>query len=284
MPALTINTNSFVQQYSAPPDGCVDAVGLCLPVYATTDIAFQFIHPRGIAVATYQVGLIKDGVEVGNKVSTVGKIQVSRPDIDPTFEVTVGFVNSINGTDFENVIEPGQCFKIRVYATSFFGEVVLFDTNCFIRIEDSCYTSLLSYRCDENSFGFYYYIDEDGENALEGIYNRVRLPFHLTAPQFPTTRKVFVKSDGKRKKLSSRIATEYEANTDYMPKDWHEKLVIALEHDEVLITNIDSGFTEQGFSQEGPYDIDWQKFINYPTAPAKFKLLKTPYYNVNTNC
>lgn len=285
MPNIYINANSFVQEFSeSTPSGCAQSINSCLPVYGVQDVSFQFIHKHGLAVSTYSLQLVKDGVEVGDRVTGLSKVQVSRPDIDPIFEVSVVFVTSINLTDFENVIDIGECFKIRLYGTSIYGEYALFDTNCFIRIEEECYSSVISYRCNENSFGFYYYIsDGEGGNELEGIFNKVRLPFYLTAPQFPVTRKVFVKSNGERKKLSSRIATEYEVNTDYMPKEWHEKLVVAFEHDEVLIQNIDSG-VDGGFSQEGNYDIDWQRFLNYPTAPAKCKLFKTPYYNVNSNC
>lgn len=276
--SYTIPTNSFIQAYSAPIDNCAEEISLCLPVYDVNDLAFMF-RINSNAGSDVFVKLIKGGVAVGTP-KQMGLVQQTIGPYD------YYYINNISDMEFETEIEEGECFYLRIYSMQEGDpfELNLFQTSCFQKIADPCWTSVIKYRCNENSFGLYYNVDNGAGNLISSFYNKIRLPFYLKEPQFPVTRNVFIKSDGSRKKLSARIANEYMVGTDYMPKAWHEKLIVALEHDELFITNTNSGFTDQAFSQEGSYDINWQKFLDYPTAPAAFKLMKTPYYNVNSNC
>lgn len=111
--------------------------------------------------------------------------------------------------------------------------------------------------------------------------NRVRLPFKLNKPQFPEERQRYRKSNGVTVTLSVVIRKVYEGITDYMPEKLHERLKIALSHDNVQV----EGDRYVGvISQEGSYDIEWSDFKDRPTAQAKFKAEVTPFNATNSNC
>ena len=111
--------------------------------------------------------------------------------------------------------------------------------------------------------------------------NRVRLPIYFSKPQFPIKKNVFEKADGSRKVLSAVISNTYEGKTDLLPKEWHQKLAIALSHD---VVNIESDRLLTEVVMDSEYEIDWQEFLDYPIAQAGFKVQVTPFYATNSNC
>lgn len=111
--------------------------------------------------------------------------------------------------------------------------------------------------------------------------NRIRLPFHLTRPQFPTESNIFRLANGKRKTLSTVVMKSFEGETDNLPKEIHERLLIALKHDDVTV---EGKYLLTGISLDGDYDIDWNKFLDYPLAKAAFKAQVTPFDYSNDNC
>lgn len=114
-----------------------------------------------------------------------------------------------------------------------------------------------------------------------GFTNRIRLPFKLTRPQFPEDKSVYRKSNGETKTLSVVVKKTYEGETDWMPEKWHERLTIALAHDNITY---EGDKYLGGISKDGDYEIDWQPFLDYPTAKAKFSVQVTPFDNSNSNC
>lgn len=111
--------------------------------------------------------------------------------------------------------------------------------------------------------------------------NRIRLPFYVTRPQFPTESTTFRLANGARKTLSSVIRKVFEGETENLPKEIHERLVIALKHDDVTV---EGKYYLGGVSLDGDYDIDWNKFLDYPLAKAAFKVEVTPFDYSNDNC
>jgi len=111
--------------------------------------------------------------------------------------------------------------------------------------------------------------------------NRIRLPMYFSRPQFPVERSVFKRADGSRQVLSAVISNTYEGKTDDIPKEWHQKLVIALSHDTVNIES-DRLLTEVVLDSE--YEIGWQDFLDWPIAKSTFKVQVTPFNASNTNC
>lgn len=111
---------------------------------------------------------------------------------------------------------------------------------------------------------------------------RVRLPIYVTRPQFPDETNLFRLANGQTKVQSVIIRKVYETETDWLPEQWHERLKIALKHDNVTI----EGYRYLGgVAVDGDYDIAWQtNMLDYPLAKAAFKLEVTPYNYTNDNC
>lgn len=111
--------------------------------------------------------------------------------------------------------------------------------------------------------------------------NRIRLPFKITRAQFPEERTSFRKANGEVKTLSVVVRKQYEGETDYLPEKWHERLKIALAHDNIRV----EGEKYLGdISQDGEYNIEWPDFLDYPTGKAAFKVQVTPFAETNSNC
>lgn len=111
--------------------------------------------------------------------------------------------------------------------------------------------------------------------------NRIRLPFYVTRPQYPSERNVFRRADGSTKVQSVIIRKVFEGETDNLPKEIHERLIIALSHDDVTV---EGRYYLGGVSLESDYDIDWQRFLDFPLAKAEFKAEATPFNYSNDNC
>lgn len=111
--------------------------------------------------------------------------------------------------------------------------------------------------------------------------NRIRIPFYVTRPQYPREANVFRLADGSTKVQSVIIRKVFEGETDNLPKEIHERLIIALSHDEVTV---EGRYYLGGVSLDGDYDIDWVKFLDFPLAKAAFKVQVTPFNYSNDNC
>lgn len=114
------------------------------------------------------------------------------------------------------------------------------------------------------------------------FYNSIRLPVFFTKPQWPSSQNIFTLADGSIKVLSAQVRKTYEAKTDYLPAAWHEKLRIALLHDEVLV-EADKLVAKVAMEGEG-YDVNWNDFLDHPTAPAAFTVQVGDYNFTNSNC
>lgn len=112
--------------------------------------------------------------------------------------------------------------------------------------------------------------------------NRIRLPLQLHSAQFPEERQIFRKANGQTQTMSVTVRKTYELETDYMPEHWHQRLKIALAHDEVIV----EGERYLGaIAQEGDYNIEWPDgVLHYPTAKAGVKVQVTPFDATNANC
>lgn len=103
----------------------------------------------------------------------------------------------------------------------------------------------------------------------------------MTRPQYPREASVFRRADGSTKVQSVIIRKVFEGETDNLPKEIHERFIIALSHDDVTI---EGRYYLGGVSLDADYDIDWNKFLDYPLAKAAFKVQVTPFNYSNDNC
>ncbi len=160
-----------------------------------------------------------------------------------------------------------DCFRIALVG----GNTILGTSNLFSRT-DSKYTSQLTYICNEDSYGFTY--------CPQSMVNRVRLPFYLHTPQFPQSQEIYEKRNGRKVTMSATTGKEWELETDYLTEDMHEKLIIALSHDEVYVDG-------QLLTKTGDYSIDWSNYIEdmdgKRTAKATCKL-SANIVSRNSNC
>lgn len=148
---------SFIQFNQAPAvPHCLwpDIVPFCLQAYANSDYNFQFAlqaesEAEADAICTQDGSGIAIGlVALDESVDVTFTSQVQRVRISPT---QVGF-NWSHG--LESMIETfavGDCFNIYV---NYDGTI--WKSNCFTRIGDDCFTSVLEYGNDENFAGFNY--------------------------------------------------------------------------------------------------------------------------------
>jgi hypothetical protein len=144
--------------------------------------------------------------------------------------------------DLTKVLALGDCFRLRINGTYF--------SNTLRYVEYEADIALLEYRCNEAQFGFDYDVTTER--------NKVRLPLRLFNPKFPQDEKVYVTSTGQRKVQYAKIDKEWELETEYLPESIHEKIIVALAHDTVVIN-------DEEVTKSAEYDIDWAEYINLDT-------------------
>lgn len=116
------------------------------------------------------------------------------------------------------------------------------------------------------------------------FHNRARLPFYITRPQFPEERNTFRRADGSTKVQSVIIRKIFDGETDWLPAEIHERLKIALAHDDVIIEGY-RYLTGVGVVAEADYQIEWPtNMLDFPLGKANFKVEITPYGVTNDNC
>lgn len=111
--------------------------------------------------------------------------------------------------------------------------------------------------------------------------NRIRLPLKVTRPQFSKDKTTYPMANGSIKTLSVVVHKKYEGETDWLPEKWHQRLAIALEHDTVTI---EADKYLGGIVTDGDYEIEWPKFLDFPTGKASFSVFVSPFDNSNDNC
>jgi hypothetical protein len=182
-----------------------------------------------------------------------------------------GFDTGITGQPKH--VDCEECFQLIVVGSVGNTAIALF-SNDFVRVCDTEYTSVLKYRCNENSYQFNYCEDEQ-------FFNSVRLPLHLLKPQYEDDEVLNNLSNGETDILKSVTRQTFEGGTDWLNKYMHERIKIALSHD---VVNIAGEEYSGGIRKNGNYEIEWQDVKRLRDAPASFKVYTTPYLVRNSNC
>lgn len=176
--------------------------------------------------------------------------------------------------DITPYVDNGNCFR---YCVLYYeGEGATTNLACsqlFVRDDDDCYRMTVKYYGDDSQFDFVY---------SAGNYNLIRLPAYLRKPNFPIEEKIYKKSDGTYRRQFATVEKEWEAVTDYYPEWLHERIVIALKHDHVLITCTDADLVEKELTNIGGYNLDYVgKEEVY--SPATFAM-RQPVTGMNRSC
>lgn len=126
----------------------------CLPVFEASDVAFQVII-RGLEAeagnlcgegsSLIRVGIVQDCGE-GFLIEFSESAQLFRLN---TTDILMNWPHGLTG--FSSVISVNDCFRIKIIVDG-----TPFCSNCFTRIRNDRYTSVVEYGSEENSFGFNY--------------------------------------------------------------------------------------------------------------------------------
>jgi hypothetical protein len=152
-------------------------------------------------------------------------------------------------------------------------------SNVFQRVSSTAYFTFLSYYNNEDTYNFHY--------PANYLVNRLWLPFYFSKPGYPITRKIYRKSNKQYKVLSSTIEKELTATVDFFKNEIHERLIVALEHDNKHAFSNDANYAiDDDIFMNSDYQISWQE-RDYPNttieAPATFKALVV-FAGRNSNC
>jgi hypothetical protein len=289
-------TYSFVQfGQSESIQGCCTEEELCaLPVAEETDLYFQFsivadnaeeiqavnditlsdIHlygmsgegNEGLPIFTNLVRNWTQEDELQFEKFITGALEITYLWRHPLYDVKTLF--ACNG-----------CFQLGIYIEPFLVGATEYNfnaiSNVFKHVCDSCYTAVIEYSNKKDYAGFRYC-------NIDDFVNRVRLPMYLTQPSHKEDKSVYRKSNGIIKQNSSLLYKEYLAITDFLTEKLHDKLSIALAHNDLL--NLYDTKYQGGISKNGEYAIEWDAELNLCTAPANFKAIAYGFTFKNANC
>jgi len=155
-------------------------------------------------------------------------------------------------------------------------------SNLFYSIIDPCYTTVFTYRNEENAYGFKYsYIDEAGDPHI--TENQIRLSVFFDKPTRPVEENIFRRSDKVQQRLSTLIEKEWLGHTSYLSDDQHDKFIVMLKHDTLHVYHENRNM-DRNMTQEGEVEYIYPDINNPKTYPATFRIKDYNYSYVNNNC
>lgn len=151
-------------------DHCIfDRLNFCLPVFQDDDAAFQFVISGtiseidalcGVYGIPVEIGIVSDCDDEDFLLDFTDMGYGYKPEMFRLSDTQM-LVNWSHGfPGFTGVVALNECFNVRIQI-----DMQQFCSTCFERTADNCFTSVIEYRSDENSFGFNYCnsgaVDED---------------------------------------------------------------------------------------------------------------------------
>jgi hypothetical protein len=248
---------------------CAIVKPFCLPIFEASDLYFQVQIDTDIEEFTVQTPIIK---------VVIGEVQYNVTGVTANIELIADTIYCVSynfeGSNLLDNVNIGECFNILI---SFEVDEVRFtatSVQCLQRIPDICFTSKISYSNIEDAFGFIYQTNQ---------VNKIRLPIYFKNPQPQNDQKVYVRSDGTRKKLYARLSKKWLGLVDMTTEEVHQKLVVALSHDNITFVTDNLYSLECTFEDEYNQDFpDVMQGINVWTS--NFSVMETPFDEVNNNC
>lgn len=173
---------------------------------------------------------------------------------DYTYQDWIRHNAILRASDARLYIAPDDCFRIR------------------LKDGDNIYYSSLLRRYDNEQGEFAQITYTCHEEEFELPFNtqitlRQWMPVWLDKPALKQKDEIYETLSGERKILYATISKEWQAQTDYIPEEWHERLLIALSCDYVRINGV-------LLTKSDNYDIDWD---NYIEADCGKKLAKATW-------
>ena len=188
---------------------------------------------------------------------TIASVTGTRTDNHVTIFAETG--GDFTASHILGLMAPGTPFRVKYsYADTDGAQHVAYSQIMMLRDNTDGALKLLRYRCTTTTGGIPY---------LTGQYVSVWMPIWLDGEQFKQDSEEYVKLDGSVAVLYATKTKEYEAETDYMPLEMHEKMVTALMSDEVYIDG-------ERLQKSEDYEIDWE---NVQTIHNRIKHAKATW-------
>jgi hypothetical protein len=298
---LTTSTNSFVTFDGTIQDECNDSACFCLPAYSMDEINNQFqIDAEGLGWNKQDLIDILNGSPTTNTTFWAMICEDCTPpssvDITDYHGALVNWQDAGSGNtsiastitwqsignSYFNSLPKDHSFKICIIkraddgAGGFENTLIGCSDQCFTKITDTCFTSLMYFSSNDDSFCFYY--------DATGYSNIIRLPIVLRNPQSKQTTKGYQKSNGTFVKLSERISKIFAFEVGNVDESTHDKIATMLAHDNVSITN--DRFDAETIYCEDDYVVNWSEDVvafNLVTASTKVYISKDSCLT-NSNC
>lgn len=279
--ASTVNVqNSFVTfgnrgTFITDTD-CGITKDFCFPFVNGFDLSFQinFRTNETFEDFTFTYFSISGGVstEINNVIAEAYEVD----------QFTVGLYMDFSNSNLGSVYNEGDCFTLSIVAIGAGGASYIFNSDQCFQKSDDCGTAVLSYWNEEDAFGFDYFVVTDTQ---ENNYNRIRLPIYFKNPTVRNNQKVYIRSNGSRKKLFARLAMQYQCITDMLTEEVHRALNIALQHDIVNFRIGTPTVKEFNCTFEDEYNNQFPNIMQPINSwPADFIVYETPFNEVNSNC
>ncbi len=201
------------------------------------------------------------------------------PDLDDSVSAAGVTINLSRGiisveipnetaTEFDTLgIDFEQCFK---YSITIGATTLL--SNPFKRIDSNKFLTWVEYSNNEDAYDFFY--------PLTTTKNKLWFPMYTYKSGYPEDRKIYLKSNKSYKLLKASIEKEWEAFVNYMPDKIHDRIVVAMAHDNVYFLN--ATINDFVFKKDA-YDIDWDDNVLVDVATAKFHV-EHQFAGRNSNC
>lgn len=186
-------------------------------------------------------------------------------DDDVNFENLFGFGHALQNLLSE---DEGFCFIIHL---SFNGGSHRY-SNPLIMTKSAEGMAFIQYRCDQDAFGFPF--TTISESAA--LY----LPINIKNPQLSQDDKTYVKTSGEVVVLFSKYFKEWEAESEYLTEEMHDRICAALCCDYVYLDGV-------RLTKSDSYQIDWEntykKACGQKLAKATWKM-RANVTSRNSNC
>ena len=230
-----------------------------LPMYFGGDEGISFFTPEDAIANMYPTinlctveGDIIEGSEGG------GRTEIWR-FLQGVFKSGASIYSAEKAKQF---IAPNELFRICLSGVN--GK--LFYSNVLQRYESSEGLAHIKYRClgNDKMLGFPW-----SDTNATGTFLRQWLPIKLSNPTYKQKDNIYEKINGDKVVLFSQITKEYQCETDYIPEEWHDKLIVALACDEVFIDG-------ERLTKTDDYDPNWENTLKTETgikcAQASWKM------------
>lgn len=167
------------------------------------------------------------------------------------------------------IVDIGECFRYYIKD----GDTIIATSNLFQRAITNDQYTWITYSGDEDQYAFYY--------SSTANINQLWLPMYVRKPQYPKTRKVYLKSNKSYKVLSALTEKTREVAVDYIPELLHDRIAVMLDHDNI---HLKSPLIDADVFLKDNYDVDDIDVIKGTIlGSAKFTVTEK-FEGRNSNC